>query len=333
MTKKWITLNNAPKVDGLRFRSFEGDSDFPKMITILSDIAKADQEDDVYTLEDLRHDYSHLTHSDPATDMLFAEINGKTLAYARVDWYQEEDPNHRIYSVIINVHPEAREKGIEAPMIKWCEARLREKSADHPQDGARFFQAYSNAKRISHITILESLGYQPARYGIGMSRSLENIPEAELPEGVEVRPVRLEDCRKIWDASIEAFRDHWGFSEPEEEDYKSYRTSKYFQPEFWQVAWHNDEVVGSVMNYVDPDYNQKLNRKRGWTEEISTHRQWRRKGIAKALIVRSMQMHKANGMTEVGLGVDTQNPNGALQLYQSLGYKKEREFITFRKPM
>ena len=114
MTKKWITLNNAPNMDGLRFRSFEGDSDFPKMITILSDIAKADQEDDVYTLEDLRHDYSHLTHSDPATDMLFAEINGKTLAYARVDWYQEEDPNHRIYSVIINVHPEAREKGIEA---------------------------------------------------------------------------------------------------------------------------------------------------------------------------------------------------------------------------
>ncbi len=333
MTTKWISLEDAPKVDGLRFRPFEGDSDYPKMITILSDMAKADQEDDVYTLEDLRHDYSHLTHSDPATDMLFAEIDGKTIAYARVDWYQEEDPNHRIYSVILNAHPDADAMGIEAPMIRWCETRLREKAADHPLDSARFYQAYSSVKRISHITVLESLGYKPVRYDIGMSRSLENIPEAELPEGVEVRPVRLEDCRRIWDASIEAFRDHWGFSEPDEEDYKSYTTSKYFRPDLWQVAWYEDEVVGSVMNYVDPDYNQKLKRKRGWTEEISTHRQWRRKGIAKALIVRSMHMHKANGMTEVGLSVDTQNPNGALQLYQSLGYEKEREFITLRKPM
>ena len=333
MTTNWITLENAPDLEGLRFRSFAGDSDFPKMIKILTDTAQAFQEKEVYTLEDIRHDYSFLTHSDPAVDMLFAELNGETVAYSRVDWYQEEDPNDRIYSVIFNIHPEAMGKGIEAPMIGWCEARLREKAAEHPQDSARYFQIFSNEKKIPFIKTLETLGYKPARYGIGMSRSLENIPKADLPESVEVRPALPEDYCKIWDASVEAFRDHWGFSEPEEEDYESYKTSKYFQPELWQVAWHEDEVVGSVMNFVDPDYNKKLSCKRGWTEEISTHRQWRRKGIAKALIVRSMHMHKANGLTEVGLGVDTQNPNGALQLYESLGYEKERSFINFRKPM
>lgn len=333
MSTQWITLTDAPQVEGLRFRRFSGDSDYPEMVNILTGAAKADGSDDVFTLENIRHDYSYLTHSDPATDMLFAEINGKTLVYSRVDWHQEENPNDRIYSIIFNIHPEARDKGIEAPMIRWCEARLREKAADHPQDSARYFQMYSDEKRYSYIKVLESLGYKPVRYGIGMARSLEKIPAAELPEGVEARPAKPEDYRKIWDASIEAFRDHWGFSEPEEEDYESYKTSKYFQPELWQVAWHGDEVVGSVMNFVDADYNEKLGKKRGWTEEISTHRQWRRKGIAKALIVRSMHIHKANGLTEVGLGVDTQNPNGALQLYESLGYKKERTFINFRKPL
>jgi ribosomal protein S18 acetylase RimI-like enzyme len=44
-------------------------------------------------------------------------------------------------------------------------------------------------------------------------------------------------------------------------------------------------------------------------------------------------MHKAQGMTEVGLGVDTQNPNGALKLYEYLGYKKDKTFINYRKPM
>ncbi len=92
-------------------------------------------------------------------------------------------------------------------------------------------------------------------------------------------------------------------------------------------------MVGSVLNYIDHDYNQKFNRKRGWTEEITTHRDWRRRGIARALIVRSMHMHKAKGMTEVALGVDTNNPTGALKLYESLGYQKENAWTIYRKPL
>lgn len=333
MKTKWIKLEDAPKVAGLRFRAFAGDSDYPKMITILSGAAQADQEEDVYTLENLRHDYSHLTHCDPATDMLFAEINGQTLAYCRATWHQETAPNDRIYTVVFNIHPAAREKGVEVPMLRWCEARLRAIAAEHPQDSTRYFQAFCSAQKTAYIKTLESLGYEPIRYNFEMSRSLENIPEAELPAGIEVRPVETADARKVWEASMEAFRDHWGFAEPEEEDFIAYQGSKYFQPELWQVAWDGDEIAGSVMNYIDHDYNQQLNRKRGWTEEISTRREWRRKGIAKALIVRSMHLHKAKGMTEVGLGVDTQNPNGALQLYQSLGYEKEKTSIIFRKAL
>jgi ribosomal protein S18 acetylase RimI-like enzyme len=166
-----------------------------------------------------------------------------------------------------------------------------------------------------------------------MTRSLENIPEISLPEGIDIRPVEEKDIRKIWDAMVEAFRDHWGFSEPKEEDYARYRESKYFQPELWQVAWEGDTVVSSVLNYVDHAQNEKFNRKRGWTEEISTRRPWRRRGIARALIARSMRMHRANGMTEVALGVDTNNPNGALKLYQDLGYAKVRTWITYRKAL
>jgi ribosomal protein S18 acetylase RimI-like enzyme len=166
-----------------------------------------------------------------------------------------------------------------------------------------------------------------------MSRSLDDIPEAKLPDGIEVRPVRDEDTYKIWRASVEAFRDHWGFSEPKDKEFISYKESKYFQPDLWQVAWDGDEVVSSVMNFIEHDYNEKNKSKRGWTENISTRREWRRRGIARALIVRSMHMHKAKGMTEVALGVDTKNPNGALRLYQSLGYEKDKTHITYRKAM
>ena len=333
MLVKELVLENAPQIEGLRFRGFAGKTDYPLMVNILEATTKADREERAIMLEDLQHDYEHLNNSDPEKDMLFADINGKAIAYSRVEWWQEEDPNHRIYSIIFNLIPEWREQGIEEAMIGWCQDRLREVAEQHPQDSQRFFQTYSNGFKQVYNDLLESLGYQPARYFIAMSRPLKDIPKADLPKGIEVRPVRKQDQRAVWNASIEAFRDHWGFSEPNDDDYASYKGSKYFQPELWQVAWDGDEIVSSVLNFIDKEYNKKYNIKRGWTEEITTRKPWRRRGIAKALIVRSMHMHKAKGITEVALGVDTNNPNGALKLYQSLGYEKERTWITFRKKM
>lgn len=328
-----IQLTNTPQIEGLWFRKFAGDSDFPNMLAIIEAEAKADHDERAITLEDIRNDYAHLTNSVPERDMILAEVNGETIAYSRTDWYQEEDPNDRIYSFFVFIKPEWREKGIEEPMLHWCEDHLRKTAQSHPQDSKRFFQAGTNAAKSSTVKLFETQGYKPVRYGYEMARPLENIPPAALPDGIEARPVDEKDIRKIWNASIEAFRDHWGFSPPTEEDFDGYLKSKYFQPELWQVAWDGDKIVGSVLNYIDHDYNEKYHKMRGYTEEITTHRDYRRQGIAKALIVRSMHMHKAKGMTEVALGVDTENPNGALQLYESLGYRQEKTWITFRKPL
>jgi len=326
-------LENAPSIEGLRFRSFAGKSDYPAMVKIIDAASIADQDDQVVTLADIKHDYEHLTHSDPEKDMLFTEINGESIAYSRVEWFQEKDPNDRIYSLFVNIVPEWRNQGIEVAMMQWCEERLKAIASGHPDDSARFYQTYSSTYRTAFNDILDSQGYEAVRFFIQLLRTLDNIPEANLPEGIEVRPVREKDTRKIWEASVKAFRDHWGFVEPEDEDFISYQESKYYQPDLWQVAWDGDEVVSSVMNFIEHDQNEKFNRKCGWTENISTRREWRRRGIARALIVRSMHMHKAKGMTEVRLGVDTNNPNSALKLYQSLGYEKCKTWITYRKAM
>jgi len=333
MKTKEIILENAPAIEGLRFRHFAGKSDYPMMLKILEKAADADQDDFSSTLADLEHDYSYLTNCDPKEDMILAEVNGETVAYGRVSWHQIDKNKNRIYSQFVKILPEWREKGIERAMMGWNEKRLAIIAADHPADGKRFYQSYSLENKTAMNTLLQAMGYEPIRYFFEMDRPLDEIPEATLPEGIEVRPAQKEDYRKIWDSSIDAFRDHWGFSQPQEEDYVDYSTSRYFQPELWQVAWDGDEVVASVLNYVDEEYNKKFNKKCGWTEEISTRREWRRRGIAKALIARSMQMHKDNGMTSVALGVDTENPSGALQLYEGLGYQKKRTMITFRKEM
>jgi ribosomal protein S18 acetylase RimI-like enzyme len=55
--------------------------------------------------------------------------------------------------------------------------------------------------------------------------------------------------------------------------------------------------------------------------------------VARALIARSFRVLKELGMTEAALGVDAQNPNGALRLYKSMGFEPVKEHTTYRKPL
>jgi ribosomal protein S18 acetylase RimI-like enzyme len=46
-----------------------------------------------------------------------------------------------------------------------------------------------------------------------------------------------------------------------------------------------------------------------------------------------MRMFKDMGMAETALGVDAENISGALRLYESVGYRKVRQQIIYRKPV
>ena len=51
------------------------------------------------------------------------------------------------------------------------------------------------------------------------------------------------------------------------------------------------------------------------------------------MLVQSILMFREMGFDETSLGVDTQNPNHALNLYEGVGYKQVRQGIIYRKPL
>jgi len=334
MTTLWnqsIKLHNAPQIRGLKFRGFRGDEDFPKMLAVIDGSKDADGVERSNTLEEITNNYKHLTDCDPYTDMLFAEVNGEVVAYNRAFWYQEEN-GPRIYTVFGFLLPEWRRKGIGTAMLKWGEARLREIAAQHPHTEERFFQSWTDEGERGTIALLENQGYSAIRYGFEMVRDLsEPFPEAPMPEGLEVRPVKPEHRRAIWDADVEAFRDHWGYSPPKEDDFQRWLNDPLVDPSLFKIAWDGDEVAGMVQNFVNHNENEEYERQRGYTEGICVRRPWRKRGLAKSLIVQSMQMFKEMGMTETALGVDAENTSGALKLYKSCGYKVVKQSTTYRK--
>jgi GNAT superfamily N-acetyltransferase len=329
----WVTLQDAPPIPNLRFRHFRGESDYPFMAAVTEGMKEADQLELTISVEDIAREFKHLEHCDPYRDFLFAEVDGKVVGYTRV-WWSKDPSDLYLYNHFVDLLPEWRGKGIRNVMLRYNEQRLSEMSRMHSADVPHMFQALVADSEKDWILILENEGYHVFRFGFRMVRpDLENIPDLPFPEGIDVRPAKPEHYQAIIGAWNEACKDMRGQIPISDEDFKGFQESPIFNPSLWQIAWHEDEVIGTVLNFIDERENMAYKRKRGHVELISVKRPWRGRGIAKALIARSFKLLKDHGMTEAALGVDAENPSGALRLYEKMGFQINKKMIFYRKPV
>ncbi len=327
-----VQLPDAPPVAGLRFRSFDMDRDVAPLADLIVEADLADQDNYLPSADDLRNELEHQAGFDPARDILLAEVDGKlvggTLRTTRV---RAGVVQHELDGW---VRPEHRRQGIGRALLHWTEARARVAAGEWDGLEPHSITRWVSDTQIGAVALLEAEGYGRVRYGFMMIRDLaEPIPDAALPEGLDVRPVVEADHRRIWDADTEAFRDHWDAGVRTEEDFVGWFSTPGIDTSMWRVAWDGDEVAGSVMNFVFVEENEKLGVRRAWLEHISVRRPWRRRGLAAALITDSLRELRARGLDEAALGVDGENLSGALQLYESLGFRRYRVGIAFRKPL
>jgi hypothetical protein len=129
---------------------------------------------------------------------------------------------------------------------------LTEIAAQNPFASERFFESAAADSETGAQALLDRHAYAPVRHFFTMVRpDLENIPESPLPAGLEVRPVEMKDLQLIRDAMVEAFRDHWGFNEENEQTVEQWVENPNFDPSLWRVAWERDQVAGMVLSYID----------------------------------------------------------------------------------
>jgi GNAT superfamily N-acetyltransferase len=325
-------MPTLPALAGFTFRHFVGASDYPHMSRIINASKLVDGQERSDTPEDVAAFYAHLDRCDPAHDVLLVEAGGVPVAYSRAWWDQEED-GPRTYTHICFVDPDHTGRGVGAVLLAWNQDRLREIAAEHPV-ADRWFQVFSNDVNDRARALFAAAGYTPVTYAAEMVRpTVTDLPDHPLPAGVTIRPVTDDQLRAIWEADVEAFRDHWGYVAPTEEGYQQFLAFPHMDVSLWKVAWDGDRVAGQVRSFINPNENDEYDRRRGYTEFISTARKWRGRGVAKALIVASIEELAGHGMEEVGLGVHTENPTGAYQLYESLGYRVVSSSTVYRRAM
>jgi GNAT superfamily N-acetyltransferase len=332
-----IAVPGAPAVPGLIFRRFRGESDYPSMVTILDACNAADGLEYINTVDEIAWVFAHLKNCDPVRDMLFAEVDGEAIAFSRV-WWVEESAGDRLYMSLGFVRPAWRRRGLGSAMLHYGESRLRAIAGEHALEKPGVFRVWATDREIGARALFARAGYAPVRHYVEMVRPIDApLPTAPMPPGLEVRPVRQEEIRAVWEAMYEARQDHWGYVPPTETDYQRWTRGRLFAPHLWRVAWapaaERGEIAGMVLNRVDEQQNAMYRRKRGYTQDVFVRRPWRRRGLARALLAQSIEMFREMGMEETALGVDTKNPSGALTLYESMGYRPVMTHSFFDKRM
>ena len=87
-----------------------------------------------------------------------------------------------------------------------------------------------------------------------------------------------------------------------------------------------------MLNAIYEAENQELGLNRAWLDSVFTRR-WRRRGLARNLIARSLHLLRERGLTGAALGVDADNPSEALGLYESVGFAVTERAAAFRRPL
>jgi mycothiol synthase len=270
----------------------------------------------------------------PADDLVVVTVDGQVAGYGWVDWVQTTD-GKREYRTRGVVDPPWRRQGVGSAILAHNEARLLEIAAGHPDDLPRVFGAFAPERRVGAVALITGAGYQPVRYFFDMVRpTLDEIDLPPLPEGMELRPVSDDEgYRRLFAADTEAFMDHWGGFDASEATFQQWLRDPNFDPTLFVIAWEGDEIAGGVINAIDAEENEALDRRRGLLDSVFVRRPWRRRGLASALVGRSLALLRERGMTSALLGVDADNPTGALGVYERAGFEVDLRSSAYHKPM
>jgi mycothiol synthase len=255
-------------------------------------------------------DWFQSTVFDPAADFRIGLEGDRIVGWCDV-W--DQNRTHDRFFVDVRVHP--RKPAIYDAFLDWADERAR--GVARPPASLR---ASANSANEVLAARLQSRGFRVNRHFFTMEIDLaQEPPEPEWPEGIAVRTFRLGDARALYEANNEAFADHWDFVPTAFDEWSEFfLRSTQFDETLCFLAREGGQVAGYALCRPGA---------RGDTGRVSilgVPPPWRRRGLARALLLHSFGELRRRGRTRAELGVDSENTTGAVRLYERAGMQIAR---------
>ncbi len=314
----------------ITLRAYRGPEDHPAMNHVANAVRAFNGDPDQGPVAEMDNYYRHLEHADLPRDCSIVEIDGRAVAYARTSWQDLASGGRRVESVVF-VAPAGHGHGVEERLVEHALRRAETIIPEIGRDGPTSAAVFVGGRDADLIRIVEHLGFRRVRRYAQLARpSLDDIPDLPLPSPLAIRPIDPGDRtmhRRVYEADARAFADSYGEIAPSELGFASFIGAPSFSPSLWRVAFDGDTIAGQILNYLGDRHSDGT--RIGWTESITVQPEYRRRGLARALLAESLRTVRDAGATTAALGVDTQNPNQALTLYESLGFEITSESFEY----
>jgi ribosomal protein S18 acetylase RimI-like enzyme len=148
-----------------------------------------------------------------------------------------------------------------------------------------------------------------------------------LPEGVEIRAVSLEEFgEQLHRVEVESFASHFGYTKLGYQDWLAERQAdESLDHEGCFLLVDHGQPVGMVLSS-----NSRADVNGGWLDKLGVVPESQGKGYGRLLLRWGVAHAAAKGFSDLGLGADTGNDSGALELYQSEGFEVQLSWRAYQ---
>lgn len=276
--------------------------------------------------EEVRSMMTFPDHEPASDDWIIRDASGVIVA-AVLSF--AESPFHRL-ELDVYVDPQHRGLGFDTILLDLAEERLRDAVPLAP-DGVQVTVDHGLfAQETEDTELLRARGYSMVRTFYRLARALDpSLQAPRVPEGIKVRDMRPGiDERAVYAVYEDAFRDHWGSPRESYDQWAAWSLEHaYAAPGLWALAWEGEELAGAVITRGRSDDDPDL----AWVGDLAVRPASRGRGIGRALLLETARRAKRAGSVRIGLGVDAENPTGALDLYTSIGMDVIEEIHIYRR--
>jgi len=307
--------------------------DAPELVKMLATIS-----DDIGTNRRYRPETVQMDWEEPGMDIKKSSLgiftaDGQIIAYL-VFWDNHEIPVHPWLEW--GVHPDYRNHGLSKKLLQWVDNRKANLLSRCPEDTRISIQCSTVLGYDPVENPLRDAGYEKVRISYDMRINMDEKPTTpQLPEGLIFRTYRHdEDLEAFVKTFRNSFSDHFGYiEEPFEKDMKEFRhwfeTDELFDPQyfFFVVDKENDEVAGYILAFKEEHGDPTV----GHIHLVGVHRNYRRRGIAQAMLHHAFNIFWENNRKSVSLGVDGNSLTNAVALYERVGMHIHRQYVRYEK--
>lgn len=307
-------------------------ADIPALTRLLAAVEAVDRTGEHYNEADLEEEYAN-PDVEVGKDFVGA-FDGEDLVGYLMCYPRSTDGTHQTVHVEGATRPDRRGEGIGARLVEAMLARADEVHAErHPELPLKVMLA-----GLSHNTaqadLLGAAGMVPERWKFVMRTMLDEVPPAPtLPDGLELHRYSAEWDEPMRQAHNVAFLDHPNFTPWTPVMWTQWVTeSRNFRPELSFVVV-DPAAPGTVVAYLQSNeydaYYEATGRREGFVGKVGTRREYRGRGLAGALLRHALAAYRDAGMDEASLDVDSENPTGALGVYQRAGFEVESRWTDY----